>query len=616
MLATVLSQIVSQGGSVSSEQVTALTQNFQSIIAAQTAAKPVATPLRNDDPKASPPVPSTPSEALPNAEPKATAPPAPPPGGINAPPSSNAHVPAMAPGPATAPLSINPPAATAKAGMVPGPPDARINSSSHPTEYKSFQRFCEHSTGAGELKKAWAHGGAKRMAMFARFVQTGCDALALECALRFKRQREEIDKDEGEYYPWADILKFHEMDSAKALAFITRRRAELRGTSVDRNDPEVETFLYYSRQSRSLINRTIDEIAIELGCDAQYASSICEMLETSGNAKGPAGALPPPNSPALGDNTPPESAPKNGKHGGKNGKAGQPLEVLESQGALIGLIQAAAYVEAFKKHTRVANGLLRNEKPAKAKAAKKAKPAPLRCAISGIPVLIKDIRQQVRKAQQRRRTGKFRRLRSGTFNKKKQNPGKKCKHAEPIKNCWVTIPVLLPHLLFKSMIQSDLVSHLSGTVDWRQWWEDAKSEEWGVLRSDKFAYDKNKRNLTLQSLQREFVASMNKCSDPEGEGLQGYTLHCTVSRGDWKHKREWLEQPRHYSNSSGKICPRCLCEQNWADMTESFNNSADLELAAQSSVGPSIPCRGMHMYTWGVHTFVFPFARTVTVQVN
>ena len=129
-----------------------------------------------------------------------------------------------------------------------------------------------------------------------------------------------------------------------------------------------------------------------------------------------------------------------------------------------------------------------------------------------------------------------------------------------------------------------------------------------VLRSDKFAYDKNKKNLTLQSLQREFVASMNKCSDPHGDGLQGYTLHCTVSKGDWKHKREWLEQSRHYSNSSGKICPRCLCEQNWADMTESFNNSDDLDLAAQSSVGASISCRGMHMYM-GVHTFVFSCAQ-------
>ena len=63
---------------------------------------------------------------------------------------------------------------------------------------------------------------------------------------------------------------------------------------------------------------TKDEIAIELGCDAKYATSICEMLENSGNAKAP-GAPPPPNAPALADNTPPESAPT-----AKHGKAGQP----------------------------------------------------------------------------------------------------------------------------------------------------------------------------------------------------------------------------------------------------------------------------------------------------
>ena len=45
-------------------------------------------------------------------------------------------------------------------------------------------------------------------------------------------------------------------------------------TSTDRNNPDVETFLYYSRQSRSLINRTIVPRLFQL-CKAVIG--ICTM---------------------------------------------------------------------------------------------------------------------------------------------------------------------------------------------------------------------------------------------------------------------------------------------------------------------------------------------------
>ena len=63
--------------------------------------------------------------------------------------------------------------------------------------------------------------------------------------------------------------------------------------------------------------------------------------------------------------------------------------------------------------------------------------------------------------------------------------------------------------------------------------------------------------------------------------------------GDWKWKREWLMETRHYGRATkkvdgdgGLICRRCLCgtaDKPWVDMSERFNNEADLERAAQTS---------------------------------
>ena len=122
-----------------------------------------------------------------------------------------------------------------------------------------------------------------------------------------------------------------------------------------------------------------------------------------------------------------------------------------------------------------------------------------------------------------------------------------------------------------------------------------------VLRSDRFAFEHNsKKNLTLSCLQKVFVDSMIPLSSCDDVELHGWSLHLTVSKGDWKHKREWLSQARHYGNVAGpngqpgQICPRCLAdssrERPWADMAERFNNQADLDEAAStsSSVAPTV----------------------------
>ncbi|CAJ1351421.1 unnamed protein product [Effrenium voratum] len=77
----------------------------------------------------------------------------------------------------------------------------------------------------------------------------------------------------------------------------------------------------------------------------------------------------------------------------------------------------------------------------------------------------------------------------------------------------------------------------------------------------------------------------------------GYTLHYTCGKGDWKWRREWLEETRHYSKAtrtandiSGQICRRCLAgtsDKPWLDFTNlQFHNQADMQEAARTSTGP------------------------------
>ena len=84
--------------------------------------------------------------------------------------------------------------------------------------------------------------------------------------------------------------------------------------------------------------------------------------------------------------------------------------------------------------------------------------------------------------------------------------------------------------------------------------------------------------------------SLNLCMAEEPNPIN---LVYVAGKGDWKWKREWLQEPRHYSKAArsktgeGLICRRCLCgttEKPWLDVQhERFNNTADLHEAAQSS---------------------------------
>ena len=153
LLATVLAQASLQGNAPN-DQTQALLQTLTQVLnAASTAAPAMA---------GTAPVPSLP-------EPTEVAPPGAP---------SPAAAPAAPPAATAAPAAtVAPPAMVASTLACPKAVDRtmRANSSSHPNEYRTFQRFCEHSAQATELRKAWLSGGQTRLSMFSKFLASNCD---------------------------------------------------------------------------------------------------------------------------------------------------------------------------------------------------------------------------------------------------------------------------------------------------------------------------------------------------------------------------------------------------------------------------------------------------------
>ncbi|CAE7270383.1 unnamed protein product [Symbiodinium sp. CCMP2592] len=107
----------------------------------------------------------------------------------------------------------------------------------------------------------------------------------LEACTRFKRTREEVDKDEGRYVSFEEVLDHYKGCKVSADAFVQRRRRESKGTSADRNDPDLELFLLYGDQSsefmllrrktvvqayntwtRQALHHTVERDARRVGC--------------------------------------------------------------------------------------------------------------------------------------------------------------------------------------------------------------------------------------------------------------------------------------------------------------------------------------------------------------
>ncbi|CAE7427213.1 TY1B-DR3 [Symbiodinium sp. CCMP2592] len=574
-------------------------------------------------------------------------------------PPANAPMPIPAP---PNPMMPPPPAAPAKAAPSCGPPpkapcmqvalqppspqmprDGVYNSSTHPTEWAAYRRFCERNEWAGELRTAWQSWSQ-------------CDGMAMEAVMRFSRQKEEEDKDAGKYYPWWKILELHNNNVDSANAFVLRRRA--------------------------------DEIAITMGLDPAYAASVATMISHNPFGKQQSAA-------ALGtpDTAQPVPAPKNNK-----GKAAQPgvkteadgeetaqpkkkaraslfvfqpfttegsdmevhimeasqegcnsfvkswigaattasglavrltaeLEPLESQEQLINFINAAVsgitdgrkklqqlgtapqasdvqsillqvtpFVEAWKKHQKTAQSLSSDcthsmgcnigslwfQTPThRTEAAQGDGKVLLLCPVAGAPLLLRDLKTDKRLMGQVRRSRSFRARQAVGKAKAKARVAAPKKKSRLVKE---TPPVRRnwPVFLPHQMLQSMVRAGMVNRLSGDLDW----CQFWRqVIKSDLFAY-KDGRNLTLEKLQETLAMSLNKCNLPGDASTQGWSMHLVVHKGDWKFRREWLCMQRHYNNAD-LICPRCLAsalpnaQKPWLDpCRERFNNQADLAAAA------------------------------------
>ena len=84
--------------------------------------------------------------------------------------------------------------------------------------------------------------------------------------------------------------------------------------------------------------------------------------------------------------------------------------------------------------------------------------------------------------------------------------------------------------------------------------------------------------------------SLNKCARLEPSRIN---IVYVGGKGDWKWKREWLQQSRHYGKAAkteqgiGLICPRCFAGsagKPWLDpVHQRFNNAEDLAAACETS---------------------------------
>ena len=117
-----------------------------------------------------------------------------------------------------------------------------------------------------------------------------------------------------------------------------------------------------------------------------------------------------------------------------------------------------------------------------------------------------------------------------------------------------------------------------------------------VLHSKDFVYDAARKNLTLEALQEAFVAMMNNCANATRDDFAGHSLWLIAGKGDWKFKKEWLRETRHYGKL--QICRRCLADhdrKNWTDVSvdAAWDNDADRAIAMMTAVPDDVPMLGL-----------------------
>ncbi|CAE7212524.1 unnamed protein product, partial [Symbiodinium sp. CCMP2456] len=202
------------------------------------------------------------------------------------------QAPQAVPSPATAVLPPMPgstptvPAANAQNFAVAVPDDFKCSSKTHPNAWAKYSRFVLRNENCKELAKAWQSlgmnqpaGGDQRLAMFQKWVASGGRGLELEAAVQMKVIRETEEVDTGDYVTWDAILSHFGGDINKSIAFAERRRGEHKGTKRDRNDPSVEKFLLWKDATVTERRKTIDEVCIDVGCNAADVEQLLSAMD-------------------------------------------------------------------------------------------------------------------------------------------------------------------------------------------------------------------------------------------------------------------------------------------------------------------------------------------------
>lgn len=81
---------------------------------------------------------------------------------------------------------------------------------------------------------------------------------------------------------------------------------------------------------------------------------------------------------------------------------------------------------------------------------------------------------------------------------------------------------------------------------------------------------------------------------------RGYRWFYVAGKGDWKYKKDWLCEKRHWTQKGGGICRRCLADgTNWMRLDAPIDDSAILTAFADE-----LPMLGIFFGTFLVERFL------------
>ncbi|CAJ1382755.1 unnamed protein product [Effrenium voratum] len=176
--------------------------------------------------------------------------------------------------------------------------------------------------------------------------------MAVEAVLRFRKIQETEDKDRGVFVRWEKVLEHYKGHTEEARDFVARRQREKGGTSRCRNDPAIETYLLFGEQEKTIRTKTLEDVALECGCDAAVAVDLMRAMD-QGQQVGSVQAAGQQSLPGASDPpAPPQNKPPKKARVAKEKPAGTNMEELKPEDA-----DVAAFVNIWVKSSTDAQGV-------------------------------------------------------------------------------------------------------------------------------------------------------------------------------------------------------------------------------------------------------------------